>query len=106
MRIKLTKIDELKPGQGKAFDVQGLRIALFRAQETYYAVENSCSHMGAPLTQGFLSGKSITCEWHGAAFNLESGEPECGPARGAIKTYPVFINGSDVEIEINEELPN
>lgn len=33
-----------------------------------------CSHVGAPLVKGVLSGTRVTCPWHGACFNTCNGE--------------------------------
>lgn len=101
MRVKIATVNDLKPGQAKGLDINGRAIALFNVKGSYYAVDDVCSHMGAPLHNGMLAGKSITCEWHGASFNLETGEVEDGPARGDITAYKVIIDGEDLFIDID-----
>lgn len=101
MRVKVANIEELKPGQSKALNLNGKAIALFNVKGTFYAVEDVCSHMGAPLANGMLAGKTITCEWHGATFDLETGAAVEGPARGDITAYQVYVQGDDVELEID-----
>ena len=100
MNFKVAQIDDIKPGQGKAIEVAGKTIGLFNIKGEFFAVDNACSHMGAPLCQGLLAGKTITCEWHGATFNLETGEAECAPARGNIQTYKVVVEGKDLFVEV------
>lgn len=101
MRFKIAQIDEIKPGQGKSIQLNGKAIALFNVKGYYYAIDDSCSHMGAPLANGMLAGKSVTCEWHGASFDLASGEALNSPARGNITAYKVFVDGQNLEIEID-----
>jgi 3-phenylpropionate/trans-cinnamate dioxygenase ferredoxin subunit len=99
MRTKVATTDELKPGRCKTLELGGKMIAVWNVDGQYYALEDACSHMGIPLSTGFLSKTSITCEWHGAEFDLQTGEALCGPDRSAVKTYTVHINGTDVEVE-------
>lgn len=103
MIFRLAKIDEIKPGQAKPIDVGGKTIAVFNVKGQFYAVDDACSHMGAPLCNGFLAGKTITCEWHGATFNLESGEAECAPAKGNIVAYKVSLDGEYLVIDLQDQ---
>jgi len=38
-----------------------------------FALENRCPHMGFPLERGSLDDGILTCHWHHARFDLESG---------------------------------
>ncbi len=40
------------------------------------------------------------CPWHGAAFELTTGEVVDPPADEAVARYTVRVSGEDVEIEI------
>lgn len=101
MRVKVAKFADLKPGGRKAVEVNGRAIALFNVNGRFYAVDDVCSHMGAPLASGMLAGKSVTCEWHGASFDLETGAALNAPARGDIRSYKVIINDDDLELDID-----
>lgn len=98
--IKVAHIDDLKPGQAKAIAVADLRIALFNVAGTYYAVEDYCPHKGAPLASGMVGGGTVSCEWHGATFELDSGKCTAGPGGQGINTYPVRVIDEDIEIEL------
>ena len=73
---KLSKIAETKdvaPGSGKVVEAEGHSIALFNVGGTFYAIDNACSHRGGPLGEGALTGEVVTCPWHRAQFNVETG---------------------------------
>ena len=89
---------DLPPGKCKAVDVLGAKIVLVNSGGTIYALEDSCSHLGAPLSQGFLTKTSITCEWHGASFDLATGEALNAPAKDPVNVYEVRVNGNDIEV--------
>lgn len=43
-----------------------------------------CSHYGAPLKDGVLSGCRVTCPWHAACFDAKTGDIEDGCAIDAV----------------------
>lgn len=93
-------LSELGPGKCKGLEINGKRVVLVNSGGTVYALEDSCTHLGAPLSQGFVSKGSITCEWHGASFDLCSGQALNAPATEPVQVYEVRINGDDIEVLI------
>ncbi len=49
--------------------------------ELYYAVNDTCTHAGASLSEGSLDGTIITCGWHGAKFDCKTGKLSSFPAK-------------------------
>ena len=98
--VKIAQTGDLSPGQGKVFEAEGQTIALFNVDGTFYAIENTCTHVGGPLGEGALVGSEITCPWHGAQFNVASGKVLGAPARSDVKSFVVTVEGSDVLIEL------
>src|SRR5713226_4501731 len=71
--IKIAGAKEVPPGQAAAFTVEGQRIALFNVEGTYYAIGDSCTHRGGPLSEWDVQGTKVICPWHGADFDLKTG---------------------------------
>ena len=92
--------DELPQGEAKLVELEGHSIALFNIEGTYYAIDNICTHSGAPLVEGFVEGTQVECPWHGAQFDCRTGQVLTPPAVENVASYKVRVNGSDVEIEI------
>lgn len=86
--------------EGKLVNAGGQNIALFKVGEDYYAIENTCPHTGGPLAEGAVEGEVVTCPWHGSRFNIKTGALLAPPAKRGVKSFPVPITGSDVEVEI------
>ena len=76
------------------------RIGLTRLDGGVVAFEDVCTHDDGPLAGGALNGEVITCPRHGAQFNLRSGEALKMPATESIETFPVRVNGEDVEVDL------
>ena len=50
--LKLAETKDVTPGQAAAFTVEGQKIALFNVEGTYYAIGDTCTHRGGPLSEG------------------------------------------------------
>ncbi len=73
MRIRACSLEDLR-GKGRILVTHGGRvIALFYHEGRVYAFDNRCPHMGFPLIRGTVSNGILTCDWHHARFDLESG---------------------------------
>jgi nitrite reductase (NADH) small subunit len=79
----------IPPGEGRVFDVEGRRVAIFHARGgAVYATQAGCPHRGGPLADGLLGGSSLICPLHGWKFDLARGAPlmgDCGLATYAVR---------------------
>jgi len=99
--VKIAQTSELSPGTGKVVQADGRAIALFNVEGTFYAIDNTCTHRGGPLGEGALSGDTVECPLHGAHFNVKTGAVTNPPARAAVRSFPVKIEGNDVLVEVD-----
>jgi nitrite reductase/ring-hydroxylating ferredoxin subunit len=51
----------------------GIAVFAPAGSDRVYAVDNRCPHMGFPLHRGSVCDGILTCHWHHARFDLESG---------------------------------
>jgi len=92
-----TKTDDLRPGTCKRLTLpDGNQLAVFNVDGEYYAIENSCPHKGAPLSEGTLCGHVVECGLHGWQFDLRSGE--CLTVPDKIRTYAVSVEAGLLNI--------
>ena len=76
------------------------KIALFNVDGDYYAIDDTCTHRGGPLSDGDLTGKEVTCPWHGAVFDVTTGAVLSPPAPQPVSCYKVRISGNNIEVEV------
>lgn len=98
--VKVARMDELPSGQGKLVQVNHKRIALFNIGGRYYAIDDVCPHRGGPLSEGELEGEAVICPWHGAIFDLASGDVKRFPAAVGVATYEVRLEGGEICIAV------
>lgn len=75
-------------------------IAVFVSEGRAYAVDNRCPHMGFPLHKGSVRDGILTCHWHHARFDLESGGT-FDPWADDVRTYPVVVEDGVVFVDSN-----
>lgn len=98
--IKIATVSDVPSGRGAAFTVEGQRIALFNVDGAYYAIGDSCTHRGGPLSEGAVQGTQVTCPWHGADFDLKTGTALGPPAQQGVPSYKVVVEGDDIKVEV------
>lgn len=80
------------------------RVAVFRAHDdTIFALDDRCPHLGGPLSQGIVHGHSVTCPLHNWVISLETGEA-CEPDEGCTRAIPVKVSGGAIELGLPETL--
>lgn len=97
--VKVAKVSELKPGDGKVVEVNGKTLALFNVDGKFHSIDNTCLHRGGPLGEGFLDGSTVTCPWHGWQYDLLSGVGKTNP-NAKMTVYEVKVEGEDVLIAV------
>ena len=95
----VARVGEVPEGQGRVFDVDGQMLAVFLDGGHYYAIDDACPHQGAPLSDGIVYDKSVTCTWHGWRFSLEDGRHLEG-SRCRVATFPVRVEGDEIQVKI------
>jgi nitrite reductase (NADH) small subunit len=91
--------DEVPPGTIREFQVDGkLPVAIANVDGKFYAINNTCLHRGGPLGQGTLSGKVVTCPWHGWQYDVTTGKVVANPAVG-VACFALQVRGEDIWLE-------
>ena len=94
--IRACRVDDVPRGEGRSLTVDGRRIAVFRAESGWYALDGVCPHAGGPLAVGILADCRVICPLHERAFDLASGAALSGGA--AVAAYPVEVRGDEVYV--------
>ncbi|MGH9081248.1 MAG: non-heme iron oxygenase ferredoxin subunit [Acidimicrobiales bacterium] len=98
--VRLCGRDELSDGEARRFDVAGLRIALVRIGEDFYAIGDRCSHEDFSLAEGevWADECEIECSRHGSTFDLRTGAACSLPATRPVPVYRLVVEGDGVSV--------
>ena len=100
--VRVCTIDEIPVAGSRVLQWgDGEDIALFRpAASRVFALADRCPHKGGPLSQGIVSGDSVTCPLHGWNIALDSGQA-CAPDVGCARRYAVQVRDGTVWLSLS-----
>lgn len=102
--IEVLDESELQDGQMKQVDFGEGKVLLSKIGKDVHATSAFCTHYGAPLAKGVLvaSGR-VTCPWHGACFNVCSGDIEDAPAPAALHKFTTEVKNGKILVTADPE---
>jgi nitrite reductase (NADH) small subunit len=96
-RHLLGPLDQIPVGEGRAFDVSGEQVAVFRLRDgNLRAVSAVCSHKGGPIADGLSDLHVVICPLHLNAFDLATGCSTTGAP--PLRTYDVQLDGEQIVV--------
>ncbi|MCH8828881.1 MAG: Rieske 2Fe-2S domain-containing protein [Planctomycetes bacterium] len=96
----VAKVGDIPEGEGRAFPIDGKMIALFLQDGEYWAVSDTCPHMGASLATGYLEDGEVMCPWHAWRFCVRDGAWMDNPTgKTRLDCYAVRIEGDEILVE-------
>jgi nitrite reductase/ring-hydroxylating ferredoxin subunit/uncharacterized membrane protein len=88
----------LEDGKPVRAEHNGTPILLVRHGSQIFALAETCSHLGGPLSEGKLDGDVIQCPWHGSRFSIRDGHVVDGPAVHPQPCLEARIRSGQVEV--------
>lgn len=100
--IRVAPLSDVPPGELLGVEASGKRICLANVEGEIYAFQDNCSHRDFPLSNGELDEDdcTITCDWHGAIFDIRTGAAVGLPATRPITVYPAKVEGEEIWVEV------
>jgi nitrite reductase (NADH) small subunit/3-phenylpropionate/trans-cinnamate dioxygenase ferredoxin subunit len=93
------RIGDIPEGEGKTVVIGEKLIAVFLHGGKYFAIDDTCPHMGSSLSGGWVEAGVVTCPWHAWRFRLSDGAWADNP-RLKIGCYPVCVVGDEIQVEV------
>ena len=97
--VRAGRLEEVRAAGRISVRLAGRSLALFFHDGKVYAIDNRCPHMGFPLHRGTVQEGILTCHWHHARFDLESGGTFDQFADEA-HVFPVEIREGEVWVDL------
>ena len=96
--VRVGKASDIPAGRAEVFDVEDRKIAVFRLDDGFYAIEDICTHDGGPLAEGEIEEDEVICPRHGSRFNIKTGAVLTLPAVTPVECFPVRVEGNELFI--------
>lgn len=98
---RVAALVDVPPGTTLRIEVEGKAICIVNTEGNLYALRDNCSHKDFPLSEGEVIGHRLTCAWHGAAFDVTSGNALSLPAVRPVETYDVRAEDGAVWVRVS-----
>ena len=98
-RIDLCASDEVAPGTALKVEAGDLSLAVFNVDGAFFVTDDQCTHGPGSLSEGYLDGHVIECDFHNGAFDVRTGEVVAPPCMIPLKTYKAIVENGRVLIE-------
>ena len=96
--IRVCDLTDLPPGEATRV-LAHVPVAVFNADGELFAIDDSCTHQDASLSEGWLEGCLVECPVHSAFYDLRTGQPTGPPAKRPVRTYPVVVEDGVVFVD-------
>ena len=101
MRLALPRPDLILHELGRVrVEADGFTLAVFNVAGEFYVTDDQCTHGPGSLSEGYLEGDVIECNFHNGQFNVRTGEVVSPPCMVPIKTYKTSVENGRVWIEV------
>jgi 3-phenylpropionate/trans-cinnamate dioxygenase ferredoxin subunit len=98
--MKVAGLDQCPPGTLLSVQAGDEALVLANVEGDLYALQDRCSHEDLPLSDGELDGDRLECLYHGATFDVCTGNAMALPAVRPVETYAVEVRGPDIYVQI------
>ncbi len=96
----VAKVSDLEPGELMYVEVGDEFVCLINMDGEIHAINDTCTHEEASLSDGTIIDGEIECPLHGGAFDIRTGEPTAFPVVVAIEKYDVRIEGDEIQVKV------
>jgi nitrite reductase/ring-hydroxylating ferredoxin subunit len=101
MRLELCSTDDVADGAALKVERGDLALAVFNIDGAFYVMNDTCTHGPGSMSESYIEGDVIECNFHQGQFNIRTGEVVAPPCFIAQTVYPVTIVDGKVVIEVN-----
>jgi nitrite reductase/ring-hydroxylating ferredoxin subunit len=97
--IELCSADDIPEGSALRVEAGALTLAVFNVEGEFYVTDDACTHGPGSLSEGYIEGDVVECNFHNGQFNIRTGAVVSPPCMIPIKTYPTRVENGKVVID-------
>jgi nitrite reductase/ring-hydroxylating ferredoxin subunit len=98
-RIRLCSVTDVASGEALKVETDGLTVAVFNLDGEFHVTDDHCTHGPGSLSEGFIDGDCVECNFHQGVFNIRTGAVVQPPCIVPVRTYRVTVEEGTVYID-------
>jgi nitrite reductase/ring-hydroxylating ferredoxin subunit len=99
-KIELCNASDVGVGTVLKVEKNDLTLAVFNLDGEFFVTDDHCTHGPGSLSEGFVEGDVVECNFHNGQFNIRTGEVVSPPCMVPVKTYRTVVEDGKVFIEV------
>ncbi len=100
-KVIACKVSDVPLGKTIKVTVNGKDILIANIEGAFWAMDDTCTHAGASLSDGKINGYNMVCGWHGAEFDCKTGKLAKFPAKiRDLAPYSTTIKSDNIYLEM------
>jgi len=99
-RVELCKVGDVAVGEVRRVEAADFTLAVYNLAGEFYATDDACTHGPGQLSEGFVDGDTIECNFHQGRFDIRTGECVGPPCMVPVKTYKTIVEDGRVFVEL------
>lgn len=100
--IELCAKADVPDGEVIKIENGDLELAVYHVDGDFYVTDNACTHGPGEMSEGYLEGHVIECDFHQGQFDIRDGKVVAPPCIVELKTYKVVPHDTSVVIEASD----
>ncbi|HEY6257914.1 MAG TPA: non-heme iron oxygenase ferredoxin subunit [Xanthobacteraceae bacterium] len=98
-RIDLCSTADVAPGNALRVEAGDFTLSVFNVDGEFFVTDDACTHGPGSLSEGYIDGDVVECNFHNGQFNIKTGEVVSPPCMIPVKTYATIVENGRVLIE-------
>ncbi len=99
-KLRVCSADDVDFGLAIRVETDGLTLAVFNVGGTFYVTDDQCTHGPGSLSEGYIEGHIVECDFHNGAFDIRTGEVVTPPCLVPVRSYSTTVEDDVVMIEV------
>ena len=99
-RIDLCSTADVAPGNAIKVEAGDLTLAVYNVEGEFFVTDDACTHGPGSLSEGYIDGDVVECNFHNGQFNIKTGEVVAPPCMVPVKTYRTLVEDGKVFFEL------
>ncbi|MFK7601379.1 non-heme iron oxygenase ferredoxin subunit [Deinococcus sp. SM5_A1] len=97
-RVRVGPESAMPEGHQTSVEMDGISVLVVNYEGQFYALRNNCTHQDYPLLGGEVQMGRITCQKHGAKFELATGKAKSLPAVKPVRLFKTEVEDGVVYV--------
>jgi nitrite reductase/ring-hydroxylating ferredoxin subunit len=100
-RVELCKVEDVPIGEVRKVEAGNHTVAVYNLDGAFFVTDNACTHGPGEMSEGFVDGDVIECNFHQGRFSIRTGEVAGPPCMVPLRTYTTIVEDDTVWIEVD-----